>query len=196
MNLTVVLLLGIFLGLLAGGGRAVLRQCPYRLPIVRGTGLVLIAFLPQFLAFSAPVIRDLVTAPIAALALVSSQGLLLGFIWLNRANRAFWLLGAGLAMNLAAILANRGLMPISLQTLQQLAPEIPVTAWKIGARFGTTKDIILAHDQIRLEWLADRFVAPAWFPQRVAFSLGDVLIAVGAFWLFWQAGKCQRQVQL
>jgi len=191
----VILLLGIVSGLLAGVLRAALRRCPYRLPIVRGFGLVLIAFVPQFLAFYAPVIPELVTMPMAAMALVSSQTLLLGFIWLNKANRAFWLLGVGLAMNLTAILANRGLMPISLETLQQLAPEIPVAAWKIGARFGTTKDIILAPDQIRLEWLADRFIAPAWFPQRVAFSLGDVLIAIGAFWLFWQAGKCQRHVQ-
>lgn len=190
-----ILLLGLLFGLLAGVGRATWRRCPYQLPIVSGFGLVLIAFLPQFLAFYAPGIRGLVTGPLATIALVSSQALLLGFIWLNKTNRSFWLLGVGLVMNLCAILANGGLMPISLHTLQHLAPEIPVAAWKIGTRFGTTKDIILAPEQIRLEWLADRFIAPTWFPQRVAFSLGDVIIAAGAFWFFWQAGKCERHVQ-
>ena len=189
-----ILLLGVLFGLLAGLGRASLRRCSYNLPAIRGFWLVLVAFLPQFLAFFAPVVRTMVTAPIAAVALVSSQLLLLVFVWLNRANSAFWLLGAGLAMNLSVILANGGLMPISPQTIHRLAPEIPADAWDIGARFGNTKDIILAPEQTRLEWFADRFVAPAWFPQRVAFSLGDVLIAVGAFWLFWEAGNCRKRL--
>jgi hypothetical protein len=118
--------------------------------------------------------------------------LLLLFVWLNRTNAAFWLLGGGLMLNLSAILTNGGLMPISPQTIRQLAPEVPIEAWIIGSRFGTTKDIILAPEQIRLAWFADRFVTPVWFPQRVAFSLGDVLILCGAFWLFWDGGNCRN----
>ncbi|MCB0072784.1 MAG: DUF5317 family protein, partial [Caldilineaceae bacterium] len=41
---------------------------------------------------------------------------------------------------------------------------------------------------------ADRFTVPDWYPQRVAFSLGDVLIALGAFGLFWSFGRCPQPV--
>jgi hypothetical protein len=139
-----------------------------------------------------PRLRDLVAAPVAAAALVCSQLFLIGFVWLNRKTAAFRLLGAGLLLNLTVILANGGLMPISPQTIQRLAPDTPLATWKIGSRFGTTKDIILAPEQIRLGWLADGFTTPTWFPHRVAFSPGDVLIACGAFWLFWHGANCQK----
>lgn len=185
-----ILLLGILLGMLAGLGRARRQRCAYSLPAIRGFWLVFAAFLPQLLAFYAPGVRGWVTQPVAALALVGSQVLLMVFVWLNRTRAGFWLLGLGLAMNLAVIAANGGLMPISPQTIQRLAPHLPLHTWQSGSRFGTTKDIILERGATRLEWLADRFVAPDWFPQRVAFSIGDVIIACGAFWLLWQAGKC------
>ena len=52
----------------------------------------------------------------------------------------------------------------------------------MGSRLGTGKDIVLAVDQTRLWWLSDRFLLP--LPGGyVAFSLGDVLIAVGAFFV-------------
>jgi hypothetical protein len=37
--------------------------------------------------------------------------------------------------------------------------------------------------------LADRFLLPDWFPYKVAFSLGDILIALGIFWLLAKPGS-------
>lgn len=51
-----------------------------------------------------------------------------------------------------------------------------------GSRFGV-KDVLLAPENTRLEWFADRFLPPEWFDYQVAFSLGDVFIAFGVFWL-------------
>jgi hypothetical protein len=185
----VILIWGIVLGLLSGFLRAARKDHAYHAPQIHGIAIVFVAFLPQFLVFSVPLTRENVSTRIVSTALVLSQLLLLVFVSLNRRYLAFWIMGAGLLMNLVAILANGGLMPISLETLHRLVPSVPAETWTAGARLGYTKDIILAATDIRLSWLVDRFVVPDWYPQRVAFSLGDVLVASGAFWLFWQAGQ-------
>ena len=184
----VILLLAVAAGLPAGlargwwGGR---RLTP---PNLRLAWLVPVAFLPQWLAFYLPATRKSIPDGLAAAALISSQALLLIFAWLNRDQPGFWALGLGLALNLLAIALNGGLMPISPDIVARLAPEAPPGAWQIGHRLGTGKDIVLPVAATKLWWLSDRFLLPRWFPYRVAFSLGDVLIAVGALWLLWTMG--------
>jgi hypothetical protein len=109
-------------------------------------------------------------------------------VWINRRTPAFWILGLGLILNLTVILANGGLMPVSPETIIQLLPDLPAESWQIGERFGRSKDIVLLPGQMILPWLSDRFVTPAWYPQPAAFSIGDIVISLGAFYLFWQAG--------
>lgn len=70
----------------------------------------------------------------------------------------------------------------------KLAPDAPPGAWEIGERMGTSKDKVISVSDIRLWQLSDRFLLPAWFPFQVAFSVGDVCIALGAFWFFWSLG--------
>jgi hypothetical protein len=55
----------------------------------------------------------------------------------------------------------------------------------IGERVSSaSKDILLPEANIHLPWLADRFVQSV--PYRFAFSLGDIFIATGAFWILFQ----------
>jgi hypothetical protein len=70
-----------------------------------------------------------------------------------------------------------------------MLPLVSVDEFQVGERFGLSKDVLLQPDETRLEILADRFVPPSWFPYQVAFSLGDLLISMGAFWLLWEMGK-------
>jgi len=130
----------------------------------------------------------LVSPTLAATVLTSSQLLLLLFVWFNRKQSGFWILGVGLFLNLAVIGLNGGLMPISPETLGRMVPDRPAGSWQIGSRVGNAKDIILPTPQTRLAWLSDRFLLPPWFPAQAAFSTGDIFIAIGAFWWLWESG--------
>lgn len=82
-------------------------------------------------------------------------------------------------------------MPISPETLSRLYPGVSADEWQFGQRVGVSKNVMLPAETTRLEILADRFFLPDWVPYSVAYSLGDVFIAVGVFWFLWQAGAPQ-----
>jgi Family of unknown function (DUF5317) len=91
------------------------------------------------------------------------------------------------------MVANYGFMPISPQTAGQLLSKNSLLDIQPGSRIGP-KDILLHPQDTRFEWLADRFLTPAWFPYRAAFSLGDVFIAIGAFWILAKSGSPEHSI--
>jgi hypothetical protein len=165
-----VLLPAVAAGLLVGWGWAGRRQIKYEAPLLRHLWLVPVAFLPQ--AFGQT----------TALLLTLSQFLLIGFAVLNLHSQGMRILLIGAALNFLVMTTNGGFMPISPQTAERLVPQETLVELPTGSRFGA-KDILLHPQQTRFEWLADRFLPPVGFPYQVAFSLGDVFIAAGAFWL-------------
>lgn len=183
-----ILLAAVIAGLLAGLIRARYGKRPYQPYNMRFAWLVLVAIFPQWLVFTLPATRSLIPDTVASVTLVLSQIILLGFAWLNRRTPGFWLLGLGLVMNLAVIAANGGFMPISPETVRWLIPDTPEGTWKIGERLGTGKDIVLLIEDTKLFFLSDRFRTADNPYYRVAFSAGDVVIALGAFWLLWSMG--------
>jgi hypothetical protein len=88
----------------------------------------------------------------------------------------------GLVLNLTVMVANGGFMPINPQTAERVVGSEKMTSFELGKRIGY-KDILLPSSETHLETLADRFLPPVGFPYQVAFSLGDVFIALGAFWI-------------
>lgn len=183
-----ILLIAIIAGLLAGLLRAWIAGRSLTVPDLRLLWLVIVAFIPQLLAFQLPLIGGRIQDRVVPVLLVGSMSLLLFFAWYNRRQPGFLLLGLGLVLNLVVILLNGGWMPISPQIVERLAPHSSPGAWEVGRRLGATKDMVLPAGETRLWLLSDRFVVPDWFPYRVAFSLGDILIAMGAFWFLWSIG--------
>lgn len=183
-----VLAFAVIVGLIAGLARAWVGKRSYRIVSVRLPGLVFFAFLPQLISFYLARAGIRIPGEWAPVILVSSQVLLLVFVWLNRKQPGFWLLGAGLLLNFLVIVLNGGLMPISPETVRKIYPNVPESLWQVGKRLGNGKDIVLPVSATRLWLLSDRFLLPDWIHYPVAFSAGDVLIALGAFWLLWSLG--------
>jgi hypothetical protein len=177
-----ILLFGLIAGLLGGLAWAQWRKLRYRAPDLRFLWLGVSAFVPQLIIAYLPATRGLLPDRIAAISLSASLIIFAIFAWLNRRLPGMPILLAGLVLNLIVMLANGGWMPISPRTASTLINADVLGFLSLGSRFGE-KDILLAPWDTKLEFLADRFLLPAWFPYRVAFSLGDVLIGIGAFWL-------------
>jgi hypothetical protein len=173
-----ILLLSLVIGLLAGWLWARIQGSSYRIPELSWFWLVLSAFLLQFTVVSLPKLSN----GWVAAGLLTTQTLLLIFAWLNRRIAGMPILIWGVALNLLVMAANSGFMPVSPDIASQLVSRERLLDVQTGSRIGS-KDILLHPQDTRFEWLADRFLTPAWFPSRAAFSLGDVLIALGAFWM-------------
>lgn len=181
-----ILLWAVVIGLLAASIRAWVGEYRLMPPNFRLIWLVPVAFAPQLLAFYIPAIAGIWADSIVATGLVISQVLLLVFAWFNHRQPGFCLLGLGLALNLLVIILNGGLMPISPEMVGKLLPNAAPDTWEIGSRLERSKDIVLPITETWLWLLSDRFLLT--LPSRVAFSLGDVFVATGAFWLLWVMG--------
>ena len=188
-----ILVVGILGGLAAGWIRAKVLKRPFRAIRLRYWGLVLAAFLLQLLIFSISFRAAFLTEKAIALLFAASQFVLILFAWMNRKEPGVWLLGLGLTLNFLVIVINGGFMPISPETVRVLNPNAPAGSWQIGNRLGkSSKDIVIETSNTRLWFLSDRFILPGWFGNPIAFSLGDVLITLGAFCFFWSLADAEN----
>jgi hypothetical protein len=183
-----VLLIAVALGLASGFTRARFSGREYQVIDIKLIGLVFLAYLPQFFAFFLPATRSQIPDEWIPWILVGSQLLLLVFAWVNRKFPGFWLLGLGLLVNFTVIALNGGMMPLLPEVAEQLVLPGSESMLQLGQRVGFGKDILLAKEDTVLWFLGDVFLLPALFNYPLAFSLGDILISTGAFWLLWQLG--------
>ena len=100
---------------------------------------------------------------------VASYGLAAVFLVANRRIPGMWVVAAGAASNLVAIVANGGVMPASRAAVHTAG----ITTH--GRDFANS--IALAHP--RLLFLGDVFAVPKSWPLANAYSVGDILIAIG-----------------
>jgi len=184
-----VLLVAVVLGLASGFLRAKFSGRLYQAVEVRYFWLILAAFLPQFFAFYLPATRSIFPDNWVPVVLIGSQLLLLLFAWLNRRLPGFWLLGLGLLANFIAISLNGGMMPLMPENAARLMPADSSATLQLGERVGFGKDILLEKANTRLWFLGDVFMLPEIFRYPLAFSIGDILISTGAFWLLWRLGS-------
>ncbi len=136
--------------------------------------VALLALLTQLIAIRAPLGDDDLPRRIL---LIASYLLLLIFVAANVHRAGIAVIGAGLLVNFAAIVANGGLMAITPQTILKtgsLPDDAVVGEWLPGS-----KDILLERGDVHLWFLTDRLTWDAISPAFRAFSIGDVVIVVG-----------------
>lgn len=178
-----ILAVAVAAGYSAGLLRAKWEKITWLPPSLNHFWLVPVFFLPQLLAFYLPVARNQMADSLASAFLVISLSGLMLFCLLNRKFSGMPVLSMGLLLNLIAITANAGFMPLSTNTAAELFPIQAQTHLEVGSRIGVSKDILLPPERIVFPWLVDRFLPPDWFPYQFAYSLGDVFVGIGAFML-------------
>jgi hypothetical protein len=180
-----ILTLAILIGLAATALRARLCHRKIQLPRLRLDWLVLISVIPQIVTFQIPQTSHLIPDHVVpAILTISSVGLLV-FALANIFVPGFWAFLSGLAMNFMVILLNGGWMPVNPDTIRNLRPDLDPALIVIGNRVNISKDQIMLRSDTYLSFLADQLYLPPWFPYKFVFSVGDVLISVGAFLLLW-----------
>ena len=178
MILAAAILSAVLIGLARGGRLRRLANLP-----LRWAWITLVAFgLQIYLIYFPEPVNEGIFGP-RVIVLMFSYALLFAVVWRNRALPGLWLIGLGLLANFAVMLLNGGYMPITAEALAQVGHSRNILSPEPGARVRATKDIVLPREQTYAWWLSDIFVLPPPFPIPSVFSLGDVFIALGAFWL-------------
>ncbi len=177
MILTYAIVIGFFVGFSIHK----LFGKPYQLPRIKSIELVFFAVLPQIVVFQLNFTRTLFSDRFASIVLVVSQLILVVFCVINFRQPAFWFLTTGLILNLIVIIANEGFMPINPKNVMWLIPQISDAGGLVGNRLGFGKDIVLLENQTRLLFLSDYFRFE-FLNQKIMYSIGDVMLAIGAFW--------------
>lgn len=183
-----ILLIAVIAGIGAGVIRSLVNHTKLQNIQIKSIWLVLVAFIPQWLAFDFSTTRVMIPDSWIPFILLGSQLFLLVFVWRNRHLPGIKVMGLGLLFNFIVIAVNHGFMPLSPETAQKLIPEGVTVDLAIGERVEYGKDILLPVSETKLWFLSDIFVLPKWFPNRAAFSAGDILLGIGSFLLLWSLG--------
>jgi hypothetical protein len=166
MILALCLLAAVAVGVALGGRVGALADLH-----LRARWLIGVAIAMQFAAFPSGLLPWTTGDSLATGLWIASYGLLIAALLLNRHIRGLVVVAAGLLSNLVAILANGGHMPA-----------LPDAAAAAGMGEGVEKNSHVLADP-NLAPLVDRWVAPDWVPLANVFSIGDVLLALGAFFV-------------
>jgi hypothetical protein len=172
-----VVVVALLAGKLAGGSIETLADTP-----LRGMRLAFAAVALQVVAFPSGVLPWSMPSSAARVLWMVSYALLIAMLLRNARRFGMPLVVAGLLSNLAAILANGGLMPVRESAL--------AAAHRSYSTHNNSIELVRPH----LAALVDRWAVPNWIPLGNVYSIGDVLIAVGVFLAIVAAMRAPRPV--
>jgi hypothetical protein len=115
---------------------------------------------------------------LAAVLHVLSYAAAIGFLWLNRHVPGVYFVGAGALSNGVTIAVNGGTLPASADAVARAG---------LDQTGGFNNTAVL--EDPKLPWLGDIFAWPEPLPLANTFSVGDVLIVIGAFVAAWTGSQ-------
>jgi len=172
MFIPTLALLSLVVALLRGGRLTRLAQVPFS-----HAYLVLLSLGLQVVIFS-PLAATLGVEAWARQLYVVSMVVLAGWFALNFRLPGMLVIGLGLLLNLAAIASNGGYMPASPAALERAG----MTSRLTNLEEAVHNNSAVAGEGTHLYYLADIFAIPKQIPLANVFSVGDVLIALGAMY--------------
>ena len=161
------LLIGLVIAWALGARLSMLSELRFR-----GDVLVFASLTVQLAVFT-PLRAEVPDAWVVPLHLLS-YALIVGFFLLNLRVPGFWLVGFGVISNLIVIVANRGRMPVSLETWRATGGDVGLLIRK-----GFDDNNVLAGPGTHFSWLGDVFALPSSVPFAAAVSVGDIAIVLG-----------------
>ncbi len=170
MFLLWALVLGLVIGFLRRGNLGNLARIE-----LKGIWLILAALVIQILIFPLGSSSPLVQVGTEALHMLS-YALLFAFIAFNRRYFGLLIMGIGLLSNILVIAVNGGYMPASAGALRNAGMENVAQFLEQNLRHGNT---VLMSTNTHLNFLGDIFSVPGSVPFATAFSIGDLLLALG-----------------
>jgi hypothetical protein len=182
MILLIAVMLSLLVALVRGGQLGRLAEISFRYG-----WLALVALIMQVLLTGRLLPDRLLPVVFRVALLVGSHGLLLLVVAANYRLPGMPLVGLGLALNLIVMLANGGWMPVTPEALEAAQLDHLVRETNAGARVIGWKNLVLSRGESRLWMLSDIIMIP--FPLRTIVSLGDIVLALGAFILFQRTMK-------
>jgi hypothetical protein len=154
--------IGIAVGFLLGGRLDRLGELRFRWAWLAVAGLAV-----QVVLFSG-LLDDVVTGRVGEIVYVASTAAVLVAVLRNVRLPGMALIALGAVSNLAAIIANGGVMPTTAAAME---------AAGLSPTEGFSNSAVL--EDPALAPLTDIYALPPWLPFNNVFSLGDVLIAAG-----------------
>lgn len=162
MFVLIAIPIGVVIGLLVGGRIERLSQLRFYWAWLAIAGLAI-----QVVLFSTSM-ADSLPPGVGEAIYVASTGMVLIAVWRNLAVPGLAIVAVGAISNLAAVVANGGVMPTTIDAVRTAG---------LASEAGFSNSAVLADPA--LAPLTDIFAVPAGMPLANVFSIGDVLIAVG-----------------
>lgn len=190
MILALAVLAGAVVALARGGSLRRLADLPVRLG-----WLALLCLLVQLYVIYCPEDQLESQRTFQGILMVVSYGLLAYVVWANRRITGMTIILLGVLLNLLVMAANGGFMPVSREAILATGTRTAQTLPAEGSRLSRSKDVLLSPDQARMWFLGDVIMAPS-LPVPKVLSLGDLVVALGAFVLLQAAMVPSRRGHL